>query len=129
MPRTRSSKRVGRDFFGSHPRRWQLALLESELDAVLRFRQRHEANARDAAKRHQIAQLRNRRRAGADVSEESAAPEPAEEDALCPGPRSAGAPPLPVSPEEMCPVCLDPLAADGETAPLTSVRRAKSFLW
>ena len=94
-----------------NPLAFQTSLLESELEAVLRFRALADAQARDQAKRHRISQLRAERRQQQPIVPVVDAPDAA----LCPGPRTANAPQPPLDGED-CPICMDSLT-DG--APLT----------
>ena len=71
-----------------NPLAFQTSLLESELEAVLRFRALADQQARDQAKRHRISQLRAERRQQQPVVPVVEAPD----EALCPGPRTANAP-------------------------------------
>ncbi|CAH0378610.1 unnamed protein product [Pelagomonas calceolata] len=94
-----------------NPLAFQTSLLESELEAVLRFRALADQQARDQAKRHRISQLRAERRQQQPVVPVVEAPD----EALCPGPRAQNAPQPPLDGED-CPICMDSLT-DG--APLT----------
>ena len=106
--------RVPRD----NPLAFQTSLLESELEAVLRFRALADQQARQAAKRHRITQMRAERRS---LSTQPAVPmDDVPDGALVPGPRAPNAPQMP-APEEDCPICMDSL---GDGAPLTYCPRS-----
>ena len=100
-----------------NPLAFQTSLLESELEAVLRFRALADQQARQAAKRHHITQMRAERRSQTVVVI------PVDDvpgGALVPGPRAPNAP-QPPAPEEDCPICMDSL---GDGAPLTYCPRS-----